>query len=65
MSSWFGPQQYRATWQSSGPNELISQLETLDGGTEATRGGWVDWRMEVEKKTQIKDWVYLPNTTDG
>lgn len=32
ISSWFGPEQRHGPWQSSGPNELISQLEALDVG---------------------------------
>lgn len=56
MSSWFGPERYHAPWQSSGPNELISQLETLDGRREATRGrmGWnrkCRWRKRWKSRT--------------
>lgn len=32
------PEQHHAPWQSSGPNELISQLEALDAGIGATWG---------------------------
>jgi len=38
MPSRIGPNGGIAPWQSSGPNELISQLEALDGGTGATWG---------------------------
>lgn len=37
MPSRFGPKHRHAPWQSSGPNELISQLEALHGGTGAAR----------------------------
>lgn len=41
------PEQRHAPWQSSGPNELISQLEALDGGTWATWG-----RLEGQRETE-------------
>lgn len=40
------PVQCHAPWQSPGPNELISQLEALDGRTGAARGAGGQGRGE-------------------
>lgn len=48
------PEQRYAPWQSPGPNELISQLEALDGGAGATLGK-LGGQRERKKRSQPVD----------
>ncbi|KAK7893409.1 hypothetical protein WMY93_022561 [Mugilogobius chulae] len=48
------PEHYDAPWQSREPNELISQLEALDGGSGATWGFWGNGERETLSSEKAK-----------